>query len=464
MADNTEYLKNLSEALRARSEWLDKSELPKLKEVLRSYQTGFASLYNLYLKKGLLNEDPYKQEVKIGELEVPETGPLNEAKKLDQLSLRFSNYDTQMDFLVNFYQFSPDYLNLDRLKRIANLIKFIDWVHLTPDSQSPNTKAAAEMTAQIKAGTDSLTMNVITQSLSNLNKQFNPIMSYLKSLVDYRRELYKLELRESVISQMPAAEASQLPLIKKKFSQVNHGQPFYQELADEVLKEDSSNEGQALKEKILAGLKVAEVKPKVVKQVIPLKTTLLDGIVGLGGTAQAFADISAKMNENQTVLESRKKGVWEKIKKVLNQMLHKQPDAVVYELEYSDPVKNVQVRDRINYVSFKNDLDRKIKTLNSISGKSAGLSKLESMADDQLISFLERNIRDLQTLHKTLTALDDFFKAAVAKEDREKIKGIKPELATIKNAILRANSKRHEYSAQKDEEEQLRKLGVKPEN
>jgi hypothetical protein len=78
------------------------------------------------------------------------------------------------------------------------------------------------------------------------------------------------------------------------------------------------------------------------------------------------------------------------------------------------------------------------------------------------IIFLERNIKDLQSIQKTLSALDEFFKAEVKKEDREKIRGIKPELATLKNAVLRANSKRHEYTAQKEEEEQLKRLGVKP--
>ena len=91
------------------------------------------------------------------------------------------------------------------------------------------------------------------------------------------------------------------------------------------------------------------------------------------------------------------------------------------------------------------------------------MAKLEQMQDEQLISFLERNIRDLQTIHKTLTTLDEYFKSEVDKEDRDKVKGIKPELATIKNAIVRANSKRHEYTAKKEEEEQLKRLGVKPE-
>ena len=464
MAENTEYIKILSDVLKTRAEWLEKSELPKLKDALRSYQTGFASLYNLYLKKGLVVEDPYKQEVKIGELQVPETGAFIEAKKLDQISLRLSNYDTQMDFLVNFYQFDANYLNLDRLKRIVNLVKFIDWVNLTPDSQLPNTKAVAEMTSQIKAGSDSLTMSVITESLSNLNKMFSPIMMQLKYLVDYRRELYKLDLRENVFSQMPPAEAKEPANVKKKFSQVNPGQPFFPDLANEVIREDYTNEGSALKEKILASFRVEEAKPKTVKPVIVFKTILLDGIYGIGSTAQTFTDVLAKIDDNKTVLANRKKSFWENVKRVLQQMVNKEPDALIYEIEYMDPVRNIQVKDKINIIGFRNDLERKTKILATMSSKGTGMTKLESMLDEQLIAFLERNIRDLQTLHKTLSALDDYFKKAVATEDRERIKGIKPELATIKNAIIRANAKRHEYSAQKEAEEQLKRLGVKPEN
>jgi hypothetical protein len=63
-------------------------------------------------------------------------------------------------------------------------------------------------------------------------------------------------------------------------------------------------------------------------------------------------------------------------------------------------------------------------------------------------------------MHKILGALDDFFKLEAGKEDRDKIKGIKPELATMKNAIVKANQRRYEFSAQKEEEEQMKKLGI----
>ena len=464
MADNTEYIKNLTEALNARADWLEKTEIPKLKDSLRAYQTGFASLYNLYLKKRLVLEDPYKQEVKIGELQVPDTGAFNEAKRLDQMSLRLSNYDTQMDFLVNFYQFSADFLSLDRLKRIVGLVKYIDWVNLTPDSASPNTKAAAELTTQIKQGTDQLTMSIISESLSNLTKQFSPIMSNIKALVDYRKELYKLELRESVINKMSGNEAKQVPAIRKKYSQIFPDSHFYPELVDEALKEDNSNDGPALREKVLASLRVAENKPKAAKPQVSIKSILLEGIYSLGSTAASFSDVASKVDDNRIILENRKQNIWEKIKKIMHQMLNKEPEAVIYEMEYTDPVKGVPVREKINITSFESDLARKIKLLTTMSSRGPGMAKLESMQDEQIISFLEKNIRDIQAYHKTLTALDEFFKAEADKEDRDRIRGIKPELGTIKNAIIRANSKRHEYTAQKEETEQLKKLGVNPDS
>ncbi|MDR2618086.1 MAG: hypothetical protein LBC62_04365 [Treponema sp.] len=388
MGETTDYRQALSDVLKARAEWLEKSELPKLKEELRLYQTGFASLYNIYLKKGLIHEDPYKQETKIGELEVPDSSAFSEAEKTDQLTLRLSNYDNQLDFLVNFYQFSVDFLTLDRIKRILGLVKYIEWVHLTPDSQSPVTKAVAEMTNQIKLGTDSLTMSVISESLSHLNKSYAPIMGCLKALTDYQRELYKLDLRDSVTSQMPPGEAS-LAQIKRKFAQTNTGKPFYPDLAEEVIKEDFSKNGPELRENVLKSLKVAEEKPKVVKQQVSYKAILLEGVQIIGSTASAFTEILPKIDENEVVLASKKQGFWSKVKKVFAQMVNREPEPVIYDVEYVDPVKGVPVREKINFGFFRNDLERKIRTLSTISSRGAGMAKLESMQEEQIIACLD---------------------------------------------------------------------------
>ena len=84
------------------------------------------------------------------------------------------------------------------------------------------------------------------------------------------------------------------------------------------------------------------------------------------------------------------------------------------------------------------------------------------MTEEQIISYLEKNIRDVQFLHRTLGALDDFFKSNATADDRAKIKGIKPELGAIKNSIVKANQLRYEFSAQKEEEDQMKRLGINP--
>jgi hypothetical protein len=286
-------------------------------------------------------------------------------------------------------------------------------------------------------------------------------MGYLKILTDFQRELYKLELRE-VTGPMPQNEASNLSQVRKKYSQVKSGAPFYPDLAEEVIKEDYSKEGEELRNIVLKKLQVEDNKPKTAKVQISFKSILIEGIQGLGGTAQTFVDVSLKMDENKIVLENKKQNFLQKVKKLMAQVFNKEPEPAIYDVEYMDPIKAISVRERINYNVFRSDLERRIRTLAPIASRGVAGTKLDSMQEEQLVGFLERNIRDIQSLHKTLTALDEYFKAEVDKADRNKIKGIKPELGTIKNAILRANSKRHEYSAQKEEEEQLKRLGVNP--
>jgi len=460
MAENDNYVQSLTDALNARADWLDRSELPKLKEELRGFHTGFASLYNLYLKKGLINEDPYKAEAKISELEVPSNTAFSELEKLEQLTQRLANYDNQLDFLVNFYQFGAEFLTLDRIKRILGLVKYIDWVHLSPDATSPVSRAVAEMTNQIKQGTDPLTMSVITEALSLINKGYNPILGYLKVLSDYQREAYKLEVR-NITAGMSPSDAANIQQLRKKYTAAKTGKPVYPDLLEEVVKEDSSNDGPELRAAVLKKLQLADEKPKVEKAPVSFKSILVDGIMGLGGLVQSLSEIINKMDENSLVLENEKTGFFKKLKKLIQQMLNKAPDPVIYDLEYVDPVKGIPVKEKVNYSSFRADVDRKARTLAPLASRGGAVNKLEAMQDEQLVGFLERNVRDFQVLHKTLNALDDFFKAAVSKEDRDKIKGIKPELGAMKNAILRANAKRHEYSAQKEEEEQLKRLGVK---
>jgi hypothetical protein len=458
MADTIDYQKNLAEALDARRTWLEKTELSKLKEELRIFHAASLRIYNLFLKKGLIHEDPYKQEAKIGEIKIPDTEAFTEAERVEKLSIRLANYDNQLDFLVNFYQFSVDFLGLDRIKKVLALVKYIDWTHLSPDSSSVNTRAVSDLINQFKPGGDPLAMSTVNESLGDFNKTVPSILAILKEITDFHREDYKLTLRQKVSAGMSLEQAGILPQIKKKVISAMPGSPFYPDLAEELIKEDASKDGPALREKVLKSLQVPDSKPKVDKPPVSFKNILIDGLLVICSVAATFAEIIPKLDENESLLENRRKNLWEKIRQVIKQMLKKEQDPVIYELEYVDSVKGGTVKEKINFTSFRGELDRKSRNLAGIS--RSGMAKLEALGDEQLISLLEKNIREVQPLHKILTALDGYFKLTVDKEDRDKVKGIKPELATMKNAIIKANQKRHEYSAQKEEEEQFKRLGI----
>jgi hypothetical protein len=459
------YTQIHAQALAARQHWLEKTELPRLKEEFRSFHSSFVNIYQLLLKKGILQEDPYKQETKVGELEVPPADAFNEAKKTDELSIRLSNYDNQLDFLVNFYQFSSEFLTIDRIKRIVALAKYIDWAHLTNASPSHTTKALAELLGSAKGSMDQISMTIIGEALTTLEKATGNIMAILKELTAYQREYIKGQIREKICGELDFApdaglskKAEILSQIRKKYTQVP-GLPFSTEISEELINEDYTPQGKALREKILRSLAPPDAKPKAQKKQVSFKAFLIDGIHMLGSVSQTIADIVVKIDENNAVLESVKRGFWDKVRKAFQEMMHKAPEPVIYRLQYLDPDKGTSTREDVNYYTLRTDLEKKIRATAAFHARP-GASRFDSMSEDQLLVFLEKGIREIQNTHKILSALDEYFKAGAPPEIRDKIKGIKPELAAIKNAVVNANQKRYEYSAQKEEAEQLKRLGV----
>jgi hypothetical protein len=200
-------------------------------------------------------------------------------------------------------------------------------------------------------------------------------------------------------------------------------------------------------------------KKKAAKVVVDYKNILLDGIQVIGGAAKPLNEIALKLDENHAIFESEKKGFIYVIKELIRQITNAEPEEVVYIVEYLDQTKDTMIKERINFHQFREDLDKKARILSSFV-RGAAYNKISAMQEDQVIGYLDRNIKDVQTLHKTLNALDDYFKTKATPADRSKIKGIKPELSALKNTFVKANQLKYEYSAQKEEDEQMKRLGL----
>jgi hypothetical protein len=297
-------------------------------------------------------------------------------------------------------------------------------------------------------------------SLINLNRSTGTILGLLKKISDYDREAFKAEVREKATASMPPETPPTVQAIRKKYAAAAPGRPFYNELAEEIIREDYSKDGAVLREKVLKQFSVSAEKPKDTKPQISYKSFLIEGLFAIGSVSAMLSDIIPKLDENAEILESSHKTFFQKIRKLFQQMMNKGPEAQIYNIEYVDPIRQLQVKEKLDFTAFHAELERKAKVLFNISTKGMAVSKLEGMEEPQLLGLLEKNIRDIQTIHKLLGSLDEYFKAAADQEDRNKIRGIKPELSTMKNALIKANQKRYEYNAQKEEEEQFKKLGI----
>jgi len=468
MKDALQFQNDLAEALEQRKLWLDRNLLPQLKEEFTLFKASFGSLYQLLLRKGLIQEDPYKNDIKIGELEIPSESPFTDSERIEQMSIRLSNFDSQLDFLITFYQFSVDFLNLERIKRVAGLVKYFNWLQFTVNSQFINTRALAEIVNLAKGGNDQLGTGLIVDSLQRLENATKNILKMLKELTDFHRQNYKLEARLRFFDALNLdrnnvfmKKEETMLLVKRKFAETMSDRPFYPELFDELLKEDYSAEGESLKKDLLKRLSIPEDTKTKKKAEVSFRPTLVEALRSLNGLSFILTDTITKLDENKFILDSEQNGFWQKVRQVILKMLNKDMEEVFYDIEYLDPVLGTTKSEKLNFGQFRLELDKKARTLASLSSRnSAFMTKLETASEEQLLTLLSKNIEDLQKIHRTLSALDEFFKSEVSKENREKVRGIKPEISAVKNAIVKANQKRHEYIAQKEEQEQLKKLGI----
>ena len=82
------------------------------------------------------------------------------------------------------------------------------------------------------------------------------------------------------------------------------------------------------------------------------------------------------------------------------------------------------------------------------------------MSSDKVVEFITKQLSECQRLITTLTAFDDFFKETVTPLDRSRIKGVKMEISSLKNTIIKTNQRKAEYSSLIEEQRQMQKLGL----
>jgi hypothetical protein len=465
MEGSREFAARLSEAIAGKGDWIQAQEIPRLAEDLRLLHSQFELIVGMLVRKGLLREDPYNYDQAVTEISLPPDGQLSDLDNTDELSYRLAAYRRQMEFLATGMSLSLATLDMQRLKTVSALVSWISWIDFGEGSKSLVTRAFARQFMKVRMGPDTIAAGVLKSAHTQVEKVQARIRARLASLVAFHRESWKLDVRTAVL---PRLARGSLPVtadreegvkaLRRILSQASPGKPFYPELAGEILAEESGEEAEARRAKLLAELAVPVEKPKpAAAPTVPTRPLLLETARIL---ARAQGELSAALEtlaENQRLVENRARGLAAWLRRVFLGAAGRRDASAAYELEYADSPGAGTQAERVAFDPVLDEARKKAAVLASLA-TPAGLSRMESAAEPALLEFIDRLLSDMYLLHRRMAGLNSLFQSRAAEGTKTDIRGIRLELVAVKNSVVKANQKRHEYAERREEQEALQRL------
>ena len=351
---------------------------------------------------------------------------------------------------------------------MLGLATFIRWDNLSESSTHINTRALAKLVSKIKGGSDSFSTQLVNDAQNQMAKTTQVIGSMLKDLTRYHKERYKLEVRRMVLEPMALdtmnvmnERNTVMNSIKKQFPAAFPGRPLYLSLVEEALDEDHSAKGKSKQDEIIGTLRVAESQERK-KEEISHKSILIEAIRLLTTANSQIQSALNKLDKGSKILEEEKMRIGGPLRRLLSKLFHGKNEDRMYEIEFVDVATSVSRISNVNFDEFYKKGFRTVSILKSmIDQVGAGMSQVESLNEEKIYKILESSVSDIKKMHMTMPALFTNLQTDLSRESREKLASIKLELNAIQNAIVKANQKRQEYVAQREEQEQLKKLGIK---
>lgn len=468
MEAENNFLTKLEIVLEQHRESLDNKELPGLKETIRLFTSAFEGIYNLLLKKGLIYEDPYKYEQKISEITPPPTDQILESERINKISQRLSMYDSQLDFLNSYYDFSADFITMPRIKKLNLLINWIKWSNLSEASADVNTRIIAEIIGKITQGSDHMSISLISDSLKRMHELSKKVVIAARVLSQYQREKYKFDIRSCIITQLEISSADMqskpedtLINIKRNFVTImGKGFPFYSELIKEIFAEEAVPEGESLKNKVINKLTIKK-SLEGEKEDINYKQLLTEALRTLSTVAIPMEQAINKLDFNIALSGEKTLTLGDKFRMWIMNLSRKENDVIIIEIDIFDERLSVSKTVRLNLNEYMENTKKKMRTIAALSNKMSSVTrKLESAPEDAVLNFISKSIEELYIIISKMDPVNTYFRSEVGRELRKSLKGVKIEVTTMKNTLVKTNQKRHEYISRMEEIEQMKKLGV----
>jgi hypothetical protein len=452
MEGSDTFLAKLGPVLEKRAKWLETVQIPALREALNSYQALFEGAAAMLIRKGLLREDPYNYEQVFTEITLPSDAPLPDFESSDELSYRLAGFRRQLKFVSTELPLDLQRLTLARLKKLTALVSYINWLEFGEGSKSPTTRGFARAFMKVRMGSDTMASQILKDCEVQIVKTTHQLRGMAAELIAFHRESWKADLRRKVLQQVPLGtpearvhKEEALRAIRKGFGQWMAGKPWYPALTEEVLEEELAEDGAARKDKILANLTIAEPEQVQTTEAPDGRTILMDALRILCRPHEELATALAILEENERVLleAHTQGGGW--LRRLLGGRGGPQAATHSYKVQFTEPGAATPKTEALDFTRFQVDVRKKASLFAAVaSGTGPAYRKLSATSDEQLAAFLDRQLNELSLIHRRLGSLNALFQARVA-EEKKTARGIKIELLTLKNSIVKANQKRHEY-------------------
>ena len=320
-----------------------------------------------------------------------------------------------------------------------------------------------------KTNSPNVVQSMINDSVAKCTQSSVVISKMLNELGVFLRELFKGGLRKDLFEHpdfdkakaAESAEAEQAE-IRRLYTKVTGKKTMYTDLIAEIVEEDHGPDKERKQAAVLDRLAIkGSSKVEKKKAAGPdTKEMIMQAILALGAMAPTLTQLHAKLGENFTLLYQKKNTFFNKLMAALRKAFHISEKERVCNLPIKDAKTGTERTQKINVNEFLTDLSRKERVYNGIGMKGVEYQKINASNEDAILSFVNKQISEVQSIFVIINALDAYFKNEVDTEFKVKVKGMQIELSALRNSIINANKKRGEYASFKEEHAQMQKLGL----
>lgn len=452
MEEPAQYQAQLDVAIGKRRAWLEAEQIPLLKDTLSSFAAMFEGVMALLIRKGLLREDPYNYDQGFTDITLPKDDVLPEFENSDELSYRLTAFRRQLKFVCSDYPLDLPSLGLARLKKLSSLVSYINWLDLGESSRSPTTKAFARVFMKVRMGSDTMASHVLKDSEIQIIRATHALRTLLAELIAFGRESWKADVRRVAHAELSAGSKDgtarreeMIRSVRRILAAQMPDKHWYPSLAEEIADEQLAEDAEARRQRVLASLAVTAPPQEKVTEAPDGRTTLLEAVRLLSRPNEELVAAITVLEEAERLLApSRGSGVgW--LRRLFGAAPASKNEQRVYKVQYSQTGEPAPRTETIDFQSFAAEVRKKSGLLASLApGSGAAFKRLAATPESSLSGFLDRQLNELLLIHRRLDSLNTLFQARMAQE-KKTARGIKIELLTIRNAIIKANKRRHEY-------------------